>query len=326
MSDIRADLEAAAKELEGGTEEAQEAPQNAPETAQPETQVTDQASVEEGSGAEESTPGAEKQVATDSEEDDPLPTTWSHEMRQHWKSTPAEVRKYIQERERQQHAYISKTGAEYGRLKRELGDVDKAMQPFEEELRASGMTKGQAVAQLISERTEMMRDPKTFLKRFADLHKIDLLKAAMEADQEEPIDVRQARFEVERQKRELQAKQGTVEQQRAEIERQQIASFVESWGAQKPHFGAVREAMAQILPEVAQSYPYLSFQEQLELTYSSALKHPNFAHLSAPKQVPQAVKKAASGVAGVSGAPTRQPEPSTIREALLQAAKETGFL
>jgi len=323
---IREDIEAAAKELEGGTEGEQEAPQDAPQEATTEEQVTDQASVEEGSETEEGAPGAEKQVATDSEEDDPLPTTWSHEMRQHWTSTPKEVRKYIQEREKQQHAYISKTGSEYGRLKKELGDVDKALQPFEEEIRSAGVTKGHVVQQLIAERTEMMRDPTTFIKRFADLHKIDLLKTAMDADQAEPHDVRMARMEVERQKKELETQTGTVQQQRQEVERQQIASFVESWGAQKPHFTTVREAMAQILPEIAQSYPYLTFQEQLELTYSNALKHPSFAHLTAPKKVSDAVKKAASGVSGMSGAPTRQPEPSTIREALMQAAKETGFL
>ena len=84
--------------------------------------------------------------------------------------------------------------------------------------------------------------------------------------------------------------------------------------------------MAQILPEIQQSYPYLEFDQQLDTAYNAALKHPNFAHLSRPKPIPPQVRKAANGLNGSSGVPSKAKEPASIREALMQAAKETGFL
>lgn len=323
MSDIRADLEAAAKELEGKTEEEAEVDETAPT---PEPDQPTPAESEAGSETEAEAQEAEKQVSAEPAEEDPEPTTWAAEMRQHWKSLPPDVRKYISEREKQQHAYISRIGGEHGRLRKDMGDIDEALKPFEPELKQAGVTKGQAVKQLIAERAQMLQDPVSFVKRFADLHKIDLVNLAVDSDMSDPPEVRRARWEVQERERQLQQQQQTLEQQQQEAAKEQLVQFVESWGSQKPHFGSVRQAMAQILPEIQQSYPYLTFAEQLDATYNAALKHPSFAHLTKPKTVPPAVKKAASGVAGVSGAPTPQPEPTSIREALIQAAKETGFI
>ena len=325
MSDIRADLEAAADALESGyaTEEEPEIlstdePAEADSDDGEETDSDQEAPVSDGPE-----PQQEQAAASVPEDDDPLPTTWSAEMREHWKTTPKRVREYIHRREKQQHEYISRTGHELGKLRKEYNEVENALKPYETHLKEAGVTKGLVITRMIQEREEMTKDPRAFIKRFADSHRLDLLDLAMDADQGEPAEVRQARHEFERQKADVEAQRRQIQAQQREMQQGQVFEYVQAWGAQRPHFAQVRMAMAQVLPEVQQSYAYLSFPEQLDVAYNAVLKHPNFQHLT--RSVPESARKAASGISGQTGVPTRQPEPSTIREALMQAAKETGF-
>ena len=321
MSDIRDDLIEASKDLEASqTEDAQT------------TDFTDQSpTLEEGQTHQEESADIESEVSADEAKsaelgDIPEPQSWTAEMRQHWKGLPSDVRKYILDRDRQQHAYISRIGGEHGKLKKEFSEIDSVLKPFEGDLKQSGLSKGQVVERLIQERSEMVKDPVTFIKKFADAHKIDLLNISIDSDMADPPEVRKARWEYQTKEQQLEAKKARITQEQQQIQTEQLRTFVENWGSQKPHFAEVRGAMAQILPEVQTQFPYMSFQEQLEVTYNETLKHPNFASLTRPKSVPNAVKKAGSGVAGYTGTSTPQAEPSSIREALLQAAKETGVL
>lgn len=316
MSDIREDLEEAALDLDVDLPELSSSEQ--PDDTQIPTEETEPSDVSEFE--------SEAQVdSADDEDDEPQPAAWAAEMRQHWKTLPKDVRKYIGERERQQHAYISRFGSEHGNLKKQMGEIESVLKPFEKAISAAGISRSQVIEQLITERTEMMRDPRTFLKRFADANKIDLLDIAVDNDMSEAPEVRKARWQVEDEKRQVEAQKRQIEQQQQSIQTEQLRDYIESWGNQKPHFQAVRQAMAQVLPEIQQSYPYLSFEEQLETTYGAVMRHPNFSRLNKPQGVPQSVKRAASGVSGISGAPTPAPEAGSIREALMQAAKETGY-
>jgi hypothetical protein len=264
-------------------------------------------------------------VQTSSEEDIPEPLQWAAEMRQHWKSLPSDVRKYINAREAQQHAYISKVGSQFGELRKAYGEVDKALKPFETDMQKFGLSRGQLVERLLTERGEMMKDPAAFIKRFADMNRLNLQELANDPELNEPPEVRQARWQLKDQERALEEQRQAILERQQQVQVDQLTQFIEGWGSQRPHFAEVRQAMAQILPEIQQSYPYLDFEQQLETSYNAALRHPNFTHLARPKPVPPQVKKAANGLNGSSGVPTKSREPASIREALLQAAKETGF-
>jgi hypothetical protein len=316
MSDIRDDLEAAALDLDV----------DLPDLPASVEAEEEQIPTEEAEPTDVSEFESEAQVdSADDDDDEPQPAAWAAEMRQHWKGLPKDVRKYISERERQQHAYISRFGSEHGNLKKQMGEIESVLKPYEKAISAAGISRGQVIEQLITERSEMMRDPKAFLKRFADANKIDLLDIAVDSDMSEAPEVRRARWEVEDQRRAVESQKRDIEQQQVSMQTEQLRSYIEDWGSKKPHFGAVRQAMAQVLPEIQQSYPYLSFEEQLETTYGAVMRHPNFSRLNKPQGVPQSVKRAASGVSGLSGAPTPTPEAGSIREALMQAAKETGY-
>lgn len=316
MGDIRDDLEEAALDLDV----------DLPELSSSEESDDTQIPTEETEPSDVSDFDSDAQVdSADDEDDEPQPAAWAAEMRQHWKTLPKDVRKYIGERERQQHAYISRFGSEHGNLKKQMGEIESVLKPFEKAISAAGISRGQVIEQLITERSEMMRDPKAFLKRFADANKIDLLDIAVDSDMSEAPEIRRARWEIEDQKRAVESQKRDIQQQQTSIQTEQLRDYIETWGSQKPHFGTVRQAMAQVLPEIQQSYPYLSFEEQLETTYGAVMRHPNFSRLNKPQGVPQSVKRAASGVSGISGAPTPAPEAGSIREALMQAAKETGY-
>lgn len=316
MSDIREDLMEAAEDLEVPV----------PESYAEEESAEEQIPTEEAEPTDVSEPESQaSQESAEEEDDEPQPAAWAAEMRQHWKGLPKDVRKYIAERERQQHAYISRFGSEHGKLKKEASEIESAFKPFEQAISTAGVSKTEVIKQLITERSEMMRDPENFIKRFADHHKLDLVKLAVDTDWREPPETRKARWEMQDRQRELEAQRAELQQRQQEVETRQLTEFIEGWGAQKPHFQHVRQAMAQVLPEIQQSYPYLDFQQQLETTYEAVLRHPSFASLNKPRTVPPSVKRAASGVSGLSGAPTPAPEPGSLREALMQAAKETGY-
>jgi hypothetical protein len=322
ISDIRKDIIESAQEVEAeqSTEQV-----DIKEPIQQQTDLSQQA--ETKASIETNVEDSQVEKGSDSEpEDIPEPSSWAGEMRQAFKTLPKEVQKYISERERQQHAYISRVGGKLGQIQKEYTEIESVLKPFENDIKESGLSKGQVLERLISERAEMVKDPRTFIKKFADAHNIDLLHVSIDADQADPPEVRKARWEYQTKEQALRQQQQQLEAQQQQIATEQLKTFVENWGSQKPHFQEVRSAMAQVLPEVQQQYPYMSFQEQLDVTYSEILKHPSFANLNKPKSVPESVKKAGSGINGYTGTSSPQPEPTSIREALLQAAKETGFL
>jgi ADP-ribosylglycohydrolase len=210
-------------------------------------------------------------------------------------------------------------------MRKTFEDVDKALKPYDAELQKHNVSRGQIVERLLAERGEMMKDPSGFIKRFADMNRISLHDLASDPELNEPPEVRQARWQLKDQQSQIEAQRQSIAEQQRQMEVGQLTEYVNNWGAAKPHFAEVRQAMAQIIPEIQQSYPYLSFEEQLETAYGAALRHPSFASLRKPQPVPQSVKRAASGISGISGAPSKTKEPSSIREALMQAAKETGY-
>lgn len=336
MSDIRQDLIEAAEGLselnDAANIKADEiADRESPQEGLEETdipQADDQADDEDATEEEADTATLDEEEPSEKptpSDDIPEPDQWVAEMRQRWRDIPNDVRKYIVQREAQQHAYISKIGGQFAQMRKAFEDVDKALKPYDGEIQKFGISRGQVVERLLAERGEMMKDPAGFIKRFADTNRISLTDLANDPELNEPPEVRQARWQLKDQEAAVEAQRQAVEEQQRQIEMGQLSQYIEEWGSKKQHFGAVRQAMAQILPEMQQSYPYLTFEEHLEASYNAAIKHPNFAALSQPKPVPQAVKRAASGISGASGMPTRVREPDSIREALMQAAKETGY-
>jgi hypothetical protein len=322
MSDIRDDLIETAEDLTelNDLNESEEA-------AEEDLPQTDEAGDDEEAISEEETEETpeEEPVSVEPEEDIPEPEQWVAEMRQRWGSVPKDVRKYINQRESQMHSYISKIGGQFATMRKAFEDVDKALKPYDAELQKHNVSRGQIVERLLAERGEMMKDPSGFIKRFADMNRISLQQLANDPELNEPPEVRQARWQLRDEQSQIEAQRQSIAEQQRQIEIGQLAEYINNWGASKPHFAQVKDAMGQIITEIQQSYPYLSFEEQLETAYGAALRHPSFAYLRKPQPVPQSVKRAASGVSGISGAPTKTKEPSTIREALMQAAKETGF-
>ena len=322
MSDVRNDLIEAAEDLNELNEGSEV--EEAEETDLPQT---DEAGDDEEATFEEETEETpeEEPVFSEAEEDIPEPEQWVAEMRQRWASVPKDVRKYINQREAQMHSYISKIGGQFATMRKTFEDVDKALKPYDAELQKHNVSRGQIVERLLAERGEMMKDPSGFIKRFADMNRISLHDLASDPELNEPPEVRQARWQLRDQQSQIEAQRQSITEQQRQMELGQLTEYINNWGAAKPHFAEVRQAMAQIIPEIQQSYPYLSFEEQLETAYGAAMRHPSFASLRKPQPVPQSVKRAASGISGISGAPSKTKEPNSIREALMQAAKETGY-
>jgi len=322
MSDLRDDLEEAAADLTELNDM-----NDVEEASEEDLPQTDEAGDDEEATFEEETEESpeEEPVSVETDEDIPEPEQWVAEMRQRWASVPKDVRKYINQREAQMHSYISKIGGQFATMRKTFEEVDKALKPYDAELQKHNVSRGQIVERLLAERGEMMKDPSGFIKRFADMNRISLHDLASDPELNEPPEVRQARWQLREQQSQIEAQRQNIAEQQRQIELGQLTDYVNNWGAAKPHFAEVRQAMAQIIPEIQQSYPYLSFEEQLETAYGAALRHPSFASLRRPQPVPQSVKRAASGISGISGAPSKTKEPNSIREALMQAAKETGY-
>ena len=124
MGDIRDDLMEAAEDLTelNTVDEVEEA---ATEDL-PQTDVEDDVEDVTDDVSEEAAPQEEASIE-ETEEDVPEPLQWVAEMRQKWGELPKDVRKYINQREAQQHAYISKIGGQFAQMRRNFEEVDLSL-------------------------------------------------------------------------------------------------------------------------------------------------------------------------------------------------------
>lgn len=240
------------------------------------------------------------------------PVSWSAEMKAKWSSLPPDVAAYAAQREGEAHKRIS-----------ELGSQVKAYEPLRTVIeqygatfQRNGLQPHEGIARMMAVHDMLEKDAPSAIKRIAEAYGVDL-SGAQPAEGEQSDYIRSLEARLSRaEKLAGEAHNSTRAQVEAENRRQQaeLASTIEKFSKDKPHFEAVRHVMAGLMQSGA--------AETLDDAYDMAI-HANKdiresisaerrkeaeakAAEEAKKKAEQAKKAASLNVKGTSASPAKK--------------------
>lgn len=252
----------------------------------PDTQVsTEDNTLEENQSADVDDAAGELEATTEGEPE-PVeelqaiepPNSWRADKKEIFKALPPEAQEYIAERERERDAYLSQKGQRYSEL-------DKVLEPLENEWQRKGISPAKAVTQLLAWDKYIAERPLDAIQELAQRNGIDLAQFAQMQQAMGPQDpnlayalneLQQLKAEREQEAvfREQQFQQGLND----EIER--FRSSTKDGRALYPYFDDVREDMGHLIPLITKSNPGAQTQDILREAYDRAV-HANPATRSA---------------------------------------------
>ena len=231
---------------EGGRFAAKEiATDAAPETAAPVAEeTTDQPATQ---AAETATPSIEP------------PASWSADVKAKWATLPPDVQTYIAQRESEAHKAITQAGE---RLKG-FEQLDGALGPHRQALRAAYGSEAAAIQQLAALNTYATSDPEGFVRWFIADRRIDPTRLVQAA--QSPADPHIAT---------LAQRQAAIEARLNEEQTSRAVAAVEAeiaaFKANAPHFAELEATMTELMPGLLQSNPGMKPQDALKAAYEKA--------------------------------------------------------
>ena len=175
------------------------------------------------------------------------PQSWSAEMKAKWSSLPSEVQAYASQREGEAHKRIS----ELGQQVKSYEPIRNVIEQFAPTFQRNGLQPHDAFARMMAVETMLERDPATAIKQIAEAYGVDLSSATQSAEPgNESAEVRSLKAELQALKRQVgETVSKVTARERSEQEREQatLASTIEKFSKDKPHFEAVRSVMAGLM-------------------------------------------------------------------------------
>jgi hypothetical protein len=235
----------------------------------------------------ETSPNEEPEPVADLDQSIEPPNSWRTDKRELFNSLPPEIKGnpqlqellgYAFERESEQNDYILQRGQRYSEL-------DKVLEPLENEWQRKGISPAKAVTQLLAWDKYIAERPLDAIQELAQRNGIDLAQFAQMQQAMGPQDpnlayalneLQQLKAEREQEAvfREQQFQQGLND----EIER--FRSSTKDGRALYPYFDNVREDMGHLIPLITKSNPGAQTQDILREAYDRAV-HANPATRSA---------------------------------------------
>lgn len=146
---------------------------------EPKRPVNDEKAVKEvASATKEPAKEAEKAQAV------AAPATWTVEGKQWFNAQPLEVKKEIAKRTTDMERQFHKVTTEAATIKREYADIDDAIRPFEKEWATRGVSRSQAIRNLVAANAYIEQDLKGGLEMIARSYGTTLAKLASEDGQD----------------------------------------------------------------------------------------------------------------------------------------------
>lgn len=280
----------------------------------------------EGEPSEEAEP--EPAVAAD-----PAPASWGPATREHWKDLPAEVKAEVQKRERDFSMGIQR----YAEGAKRAGQMDQALQPFQQYLATNGDSPSQTIGSLLQ--TASLLQMGTPMQKATMMHQlinqfgIDVQALDhMLAGEEQPPEVQnqqyvqqavqQAVAPYQQMLAQQQGQQQYAVQQRQQAAAQDITAFASN--PQHEFYGDVRADMADILDMAANRGLEMSLPEAYK---RACAVHPEISKIVGQRQQQlalQSKKNAARSVSGTPGGDGGSQAPNDIRGAIDFAWENSG--
>lgn len=239
------------------------------------------------------------------------PVSWSAEMKAKFASLPPDAQAYVAQRESEAHKRIS-----------ELGTQAKAYEPiravveqFSHVFQKNGLQPHDGIARMLAVNEMLERDAPTAIRQIAEAYGVDLSNGQTQSD--ESAEVRALKSEIQNLKRQVgETVSKVTARERSEFEREQaeLASAIEKFSKDKPHFEAVRKVMGGLMQTGAaesldEAYEMAihankSIRETLEADKRKAEQE---KQAEEAKKKADAAKKAASlNVKGTHGSPAKR--------------------
>lgn len=342
--EVRNDVAEAIKKLKGGDEPPKGAEAAADEHPEPvEPPADDRARGPDGKFiAKDKTEAAPEKVEAAPQElpptDEPTkpsvqpaqaaiaaPVSWAADAKANWATLPPAIQQAVLKREEE----IANGGRQWSEEKRRY---QSTLAPLIEETQKRGISPEQGLNTLLAAQRMLDRDPASAIAHLAQQYGVDLANLASNPPAEQP------RFDpmVSQLSQHVQA----LESQLSGFLQNQTMGVVEKFAAEHPHYEAVEEQIARLIPLIQQNEPGLNPSDVLTKAYDQAIwLNPDvrlklIEEQTKPQQQVQAVQakaqkaaKAAVSVKGSSnGSPVVQKAPvnsggdvySDVRDAINQ--------
>jgi hypothetical protein len=183
------------------------------------------------------------------------PTHWPAPARELFAKQPPEVRSFLLERHKAMEADYTKKMQELAPVRR-LNDVlDEGFKPYDDEMRKLGVTRDQALRELLGAHHRWKSDPQEYIRWVAGVSGIDLknlVEGAAAADPagESPT-VKALRAEIDGLKAQVGQFSGAHAQQQQNAQLSEVTKFAEEKDAQgnlkRPYFDEVAKEMTALL-------------------------------------------------------------------------------
>jgi hypothetical protein len=192
------------------------------------------------------------------------PLSWSAEMKAKFASLPPDAQSYIAQREGEAHKRIS----ELGQQVKAIEPIRSVVEHYRETFQRNGLEPADGIARMLSVETMLEQDPVGAIHQIAKAYGVDLSgsQSATQEPGQESGEVRALKTKIsqlERMVGETASKVTARERSEQEREQTELASTIEKFSKDKPHFEAVRTVMAGLMTSGA--------AETLEDAYDMAI-------------------------------------------------------
>ena len=169
-----------------------------------------------------------------------VPQSWVADKKELWTSIPRTAQEYLSQREREVHEAISRAGQE----RKTYEPVQKTLEQFKDVYERNNLQPADAIARMFAVEQWLATDPQTAIQNIAQAYGVDLsgINSGQPAPQVDPT-VQALKGEVTQLKSYLTAQQRKAQ----ETEHAVLASELNEFAKGKPHYEAVRKAMAGLL-------------------------------------------------------------------------------
>jgi hypothetical protein len=240
------------------------------------------------------------------------PVSWSAEMKAKFATLPPDVQAYAVQRDGEAHKRIS----ELGQQVKAYEPIRTVIEQYGETFRRNGLQPHDGIARMMAVHDMLEQDAPTAIREIAKAYGVDLSNGSQDTGNES-AEVRSLKSEIQALKRQVgETVSKVTARERSEAEREQanLASTIEKFSKDKPHFEAVRSVMAGLMQSGAAEtlddaydmaiHANKSIRETIDADKRKAEQDKTAEE--AKKKADQAKKAASLNVKGTSGSPAKK--------------------
>lgn len=212
---------------------------------------------------DESSEGGFSQAAT-------APSAWAEEHKEAFSKLPADIQQVINDREAERESAFAQKTQEVVEEKRALGEINDLLEPFGQIAAQSGMTKSQALGELLRIERFAATNPEGYIKWFSECRGISLQgNVGGEDDDYADPEIATLKNQIQQLKNQVQQATHTMQSQPVLQEAARTAEKFLSDVVNYPYAKEVEADMERLIPTVQKSG--MTMTETLKAAYEQAI-------------------------------------------------------